>query len=192
MTRDLVEHLEAHLGTMVGGWGNQGDIPVTMFPNQPRPGIVTYSTLGLSKKPLPLPGGRTVRQELVVSVDASYDPKIVASFLITFADYIRKQDRALLRGDVVGPSEPLIPGVKARAVYAAIPVFFSDEFATFRGSEPPTVFVWLIPLPAEDAEYVKATGWESFEDRLEKADINFWNLDRPALDRPRDIPNCDR
>ena len=105
-----------------------------------------------------MPGGRTVRQELVVSVDSSYEPKAIASFQLRLRAGIKNQDRALLRGDVVGPSEPLILGVKARAVYAAMPVFFPDESQPFLGSEPPTVFVWLIPLPAEDAEYVK-TKW---------------------------------
>ena len=122
-----------------------------------------------------------MRQELLVSVDDSFDPKNVASFLVTFAEFVRGRNRALLRGDVVGPSEPLISGVRARAAYAAIPVFFDDEFATYRGSSPPTVLVWVIPLPSEDAELVKRQGWQSFEDKLETCSVDFWDLNRPPI-----------
>ena len=181
MNSDIVQHLEVHLGKIARGWGDAGEIQVVQFPDQPQKGIVTYSTLGLSSTPLPMNQGRTVRQELLVSVDSSFKPESVASFLVTFAEDVRGQDRALLRGDVVGPSEPLVPGVRARAVYASIPVFFDEDLATYRGSSPPTVLVWLIPLPPEDAEFVKTQGWESFEDRLEAASVDFWDLNRPPL-----------
>jgi hypothetical protein len=49
------------------------------------------------------------------------------------------------------------------------------------GSQPPTVFVWLIPQPADEAEYVKQVGWERYEDRLEAEGVDFWSLDRPGL-----------
>ena len=181
MTANLVEHLETHLGRIAGGWGDAADIQIVQFPDQPQRSVVTYSTLGLSSALLPIGQGRTVRQELLVSVNASFDSESVASFLVTFAEYVRGQGRALLRGDVVGPSEPLVPGVRARAVYAAMPVFFDDDFATYRGSSPPTVIVWLVPLPLEDAKYVRTQGWESFEDKLEAACVDFWDLNRAPL-----------
>lgn len=181
MSNDIVQHLEAHFGKIARGWGDAGGIQVAQFPDQPQKGIVTYSTLGLSSIPLPMNQGRTVRQELIFSVESSFDARSVASFLVTFAEYVRAQNRALLRGDVVGPSDPLIPGVRASAVYASLPVFFDDDVATYHGSSPPTVLVWLIPLPPEDAEFVKAQGWESFEDKLEVASVDFWNLNRAPL-----------
>lgn len=181
MTKSLTHHLETHLGRIVRGWGDDGDIQVVMFSNEPEPGVNTYCTLGLSSTPLPMADGRGVRQEFLVSVFDTYDGEQVASLLLTFADYVRQQRRALLRGDVVGPSAPVVPGTQARALYAAIPVFFPDQFATFHGSEPPTVFVWLIPQPANEAEYVKRVGWERYEDRLEAEGVDFWSLDRPGL-----------
>lgn len=156
MTSGLVEHLESYLGEIGRGWGDSGDIKVIEFPDQPMEGVVTYATLGLSSTALPMSEGRTVRQEFLVSVNSSFEPERIASFLSTFAEYVRGQDQALLRGDVVGPSVPVIPGVRAVAVYASIPVFFDDDLAAYEGTSPPTVFVWLIPLPAEDAEFVKS------------------------------------
>jgi hypothetical protein len=181
MTTNITKHLEDYLGTIARGWGDKGDVQVVQFLDQPQKGVVTYSTLGLSLTPLPLNESKAVRQELLVSVDADFDPRQVSSFLVTFSEYVRGQKRALLRGDVIGPSEPLIPGVQARAVYASLPVFFAESFATYCRSIPPTVLVWLIPLPCEDAEYVKRHGWESFEERLETMPVDFWDLNRPPL-----------
>jgi hypothetical protein len=181
MTNDIVQHLEGHLGKVARGWGDAGKIQVVQFPDQPQKGVVTYATLGLSSTPLPMNQGRVVRQELLVSVNSSFESKSVASFLLTFAEYVRAQNRALLRGDVVGPSGPLIPGVRASAVYASLPVFFEDDFATYRESSPPTVLVWLIPLLPEDAEFVNTHGWEAFEDKLESAAVDFWDLNRPPV-----------
>lgn len=181
MTANIAQHLEQHLGTIAEGWGDRGGIQVVRFPDTPEPGVDTYSTLGLSETALPMSGGRAVRQELLVTVYASYDRTAVASFLLSFAEYIASQKRALLRGDVVGPSIPVIPGVRANAVYASMPVFFPDEFSTFRGSDPATVMVWLLPLPPVDAELVKSQGWDAFEDRLEAEAVDFWDLDRPSL-----------
>ena len=181
MTHDIVQHLEGHLGKIDRGWGDAGDIQVVQFLDQPQKDVVTYTTLGLSSTPLPMKQGRTVRQELLVSVDSSFESKSIASFLVTFAEYVRAQNRALLRGDVVGPSEPLIPGARASAVYAAMPVFFDDDFATYRGSSPPTVLVWLIPLPFEDADLVKTRGWEAFENELESTAVDFWDLNRSPV-----------
>ncbi|MEZ4295376.1 MAG: suppressor of fused domain protein, partial [Polyangiaceae bacterium] len=178
MSETLVQHLEKHLGRIAQGWADTGDIQVVQFPNQPHRDVVTYSTLGLSSTPLLTPGGRTMRQELLISVGCTFEPKEIASFLLTFAEHVRGQHGALLRGDVVGPSEPLIPGARSRAVYASIPVFFEDDFATYPGSSPPTVLVWLIPLPLEDAILAKAHGWEAFEEMLETADVDFWDLNR--------------
>ncbi|MBX3184234.1 MAG: suppressor of fused domain protein [Polyangiaceae bacterium] len=183
MTKDITQHLERHLGEIARGWKGSRHIGVAEFPNQPQPGVMTYTTLGLSVNPLPMARERTVRQELVVSAYQSFDPDNVASFLVTFAEYICAQSRALLRGDVVGPADPLIPGVRASAVYASIPVFFDDDFSVYQDSSPPTVLVWLIPLPREDAEFVKTQGWEPFEDMLESTAVDFWDLNRPPLAR---------
>lgn len=185
MMSELIRHLEVHLGTIALGWGDKSSIQVAQFPDRPERGITTYSTLGLSSVVLPMPGKRGVRQEFIVSVGSSFDAERVASFLGTFAAYVKAQNRALLRGDVVGPSVPLIDGVRACAVYASNPVFFDDAFAAFGGSDPATVFVWLMPLPREDVELIRAVGWSSFEDILESADVDFWDLNRPPIRRDR-------
>jgi hypothetical protein len=185
MTPDLIEHLESHLGPLEGGWrqtdSGDGGVRVVSFADQPYAGVRTYVTLGLSRRPLPMPRHREVRQEIVFVAGDRHPAEQAASFLLTFAEHVRGQKRALLRGDVVGPGPRLIPGVALNAVYAAIPVLHDESFATFSGSEPPTVFVWAVPLHAAEAKLVRRIGWEEFEDLLESRDPDLADLDRASL-----------
>ena len=180
MNHTIIDHLESYLGTIERGWGEL-KLQVAKFAGAPDKGVSTFCTLGLSRTPLPMRDGRLVRQELLMSVAARYQDSAVAGFLLAFSEYVLSKNRALLRGDVVGPAAPLIPGVLASAVYCAMPVFFPDEFATFRGSDPPTVLVWLVPQPAAEAEFARRVGWDRYETTLEEGEVDFWNLDRPPV-----------
>jgi hypothetical protein len=184
----IAEHLERYLGPIAEGWGDDtsdGAIRVVRFANQPEPGVSTYATLGLSARILPMKGGRPARQELLFVAKHDYPSQQVASFLLTFAEYVASKQQALLRGDVVGPAAPIIPGVQAKSVYAAIPVVFDDGLATFSGSQPPTVIVWLLPLVAREPAWVRSNGWDAFEDALEAAEVDLFDLDRePVMDAP--------
>lgn len=182
MTIDLVQHLEAQLGPIVDGFGDQAALNVVRFADRPQAGVTTYCTLGLGQHLLRLPSGKQVRQELLLSVHDSYDPVAVASALLTLAERLIQDHRALARGEVMGPSAPLIAGVRARAVYASLPVVFDDALMTFHGTNPPTVLVWLIPMPPEEAEYVRDHGWEPFEEALESAEAELWDLNRNPIE----------
>jgi hypothetical protein len=182
MTIDLVQHLEAQLGPIVDGFGDQAALHVVRFFETPRAGVTTYCTLGLSQHLLRLPSGKQVRQELLLSVHDSYDPAAVASALLMIAERLIHDHRALARGEVMGLAAPLIAGVRARAVYTSLPVVFDDALMTFHSTNPPTVLVWLIPLPAEEAQHVRDHGWEAFEDALESAEAELWDLNRSPLE----------
>ncbi len=86
--------------------------------------------------------------------------------MITFAESIASKEQALRRGDVIGSSIPLIPGESVNCVYAAIPVVFGEDFATYEESTPPTVMVWHLPLQENEAKFVEQNGWSMFEDIL--------------------------
>ena len=182
---DVISHLEQHLGPIQEGWKpSAGDsrIHAVHFADRPNPGVDTFTTLGLSRTPLPMSNGRAVRQEFLISVYPRYPQRDIASFLTTFAEYVLSMNRALLRGDVIGPFKPLIPGVQAAAVYSSMPVFFEREFATYSGSTPPTVIVWLVPLVGPEPEFIRTAGWERFEEELERSEnVDFWSLDRAPV-----------
>lgn len=180
----LIRHMERYLGPIDYGWsspqGPQG-IQAVRFLGQPHEGATTYTTLGMSQRVLPMPKNRKVRQELLIFAEKGYPGKELASFLLTFCEYVMSQKQALLRGDVVGPASPLIPDVRCNSVYASIPVMHADGLATYEGSKPATVFVWLVPLLDVEASYIRSNGWSRFEDILEAKNPDFGNLNRDPV-----------
>ncbi|WP_080712499.1 suppressor of fused domain protein [Pseudomonas brassicacearum] len=180
----LISHIENTLGLLEQGWSfREGSNPVQVVRvrNQPFDGVVTYVTLGLSDFLLSMPQEREIRQELVFTTYETFSAEAIASFMLSFCDYILACNKALLRGDVVGPSAPLIPGVAVNSVYASIPVVFDEVFSVYKKSSPHTVMVWLIPLLKEEADFVKAIGWSEFEDVLERANPDLMELNRESI-----------
>lgn len=180
----LIDHLERHLGPIAEGWrGNAppSTIQIVRFADRPEPGVSTYMTLGLSKILLPASDSGPVTEELLVSAYDHVPRNELASFLMTFAEFVVEKNRALLRGDVVGPASPIVPGVAASAVYAAIPALFGDGFARFADATGPIEIIWLIPMPAGEARWVKQHGWKAYESALMQTEVDFFDLDRPAV-----------
>lgn len=188
----IVEHLERHLGTIQCGWNsssNCADAPpigtsrvqVVRFENTLWDDAVSYSTLGLSERVKHLSDGRTIRQELLFATHAKYTPAHIASFLLSFAEWVAERDGALLRGQVIGPSTPLVTGARANAVYVSNPVIFPDGISPYVGAPPTTILAWLIPLVSDEADRIRNIGWERFEETLESSDIDFFDLDRDSI-----------
>ncbi|WP_321880465.1 suppressor of fused domain protein [Paraburkholderia bannensis] len=181
----LIEHLENNLGPIAEGWKDHsavGDVlQVVRFADQPFKGGATLSTIGLSEYKVFLPNGKHCRQEFIFAAWDSYPAAQIASFLLTFAAYVRDQKRPLLRGDVVGPSVPLIPGAGANSVYATGPVIFPETLARYDSDAIPTTIVWLVPLMHEECLFVKERGWNRFEDALEAANPDLLDLNRASV-----------
>jgi hypothetical protein len=105
----------------------------------------------------------------------------VASFLSTFANSIVSSGRGLLRGDVIGPSGPIILGSLLNSVYSAIPMIFPERFFVFEGTVPETIFPWVIPIHEDEANYIRANGWIKFEELLEQENPELWDLSRKSI-----------
>ncbi len=179
----IIDHLEEHLDSVEAGWSltdDESGVKVVTFPNKPSEGSSVFATVGVSKHILPM-NGRDVRQEFILAVHSSFPKEQIASFLLTFAKHVISQHRALLRGEVVGPSDSIIPNTPLNAIYVSVPVLFDSAFATHSGTTPPTVIVWLIPIHSEEAEFVRREGWEAFESLLEAQETDLLDLDRQAL-----------
>jgi hypothetical protein len=181
----LINHLEKYLGKIDMVWADAEEpknIRVVSFWDFPFKDIVTYSTLGLSKIALPMPDGRYVRQELVFSAYRNFSSEQIASFLSTFAEYLVSAHKALLQGDFIGPEAPIIRGTLLNSVYSTVPMIFDEGLAVYYGSEPPpTVFVWIIPIHEEEANYIRGNGWDKFEDVLERKNPELWDLTRVSV-----------
>ena len=176
------EHLETYLGPISRGWAppdNQWGIQVSLLENTPEPGVRTYATLGLSRHVLGL-GPKQARHELVFSAWAHYEADDVASFLMTLAEEVARSTTGVRRGEVI-EGKPLMAGARTTGVYASIPVFWPDGFHVLESTTPPTVVVWLLPIYHAEAQLIASAGWSRFEDKLEEADCDFWDLNRSSL-----------
>lgn len=181
----LIAHLESFLGPIAGGWArdaNRQRLPcqVVWFEEAPDRGLMTYATLGLSRHALQS-STKTIRQELLLSVRRSFGSTQLVGVISTVAEMLLARHQPLLRGDVLPPAGPIVSGSTLSALYAAIPVLLPDAFAVFEGSEPPTVFVWLVPVTAVEADLIGSHGWSWFEDQLVEQQPDLFDLGRPGI-----------
>jgi hypothetical protein len=178
----LIDHLEAFLGPITGGWiedatGDRLPFQVVWFDDAPAKDLATYSTLGLSWHALEAPT-KTVRQELLISVDKRFASLPLAGVLSSLGEMVLAEHRPILRGEVLPPRDAIVPGSTLSAFYAAQPVVLPDAFAVFEGSEPHTAFVWLVPISAAEAELIGSHGWSWFEDQLVEQQPDLFDLTR--------------
>ena len=181
----LPAHLEAFLGPIRGGWiedatGDRLPFHVVWFDDAPERDLATYSTLGLSRHALESPT-KTIRQELLVSVDKRFASPRLGSVLSTLGEMVLAEHRPILRGEVLPPRGAIVPGSTLSAFYASAPVALPDAFAVFEGSEPHTVFVWLVPISAAEAGLIGSHGWSWFEDQLVEQQPDLFDLARQDI-----------
>lgn len=178
----LIAHLEAFLGPIRGGWiedatGDRLPFQVVWFDDAPEKDLATYSTLGLSRHALES-STKTIRQELLVSVDKRFATPQLGSVLSTIGEMLLAEHRPVLRGEVLPPRDAIVPGSRLSAFYAAAPVALPDSFAAFGGTDPHTVFVWMVPISAAEADLIGSHGWAWFEDQLVKQQPDLFDLRR--------------
>lgn len=180
----ITKHLEAHLGTIARGWSdeNHHQTPsVVRFDNVPEKQVATFSTLGLSAHILKMRDAREVREEFILAVRQPIPQEQILLFIFAAADGLLTDHRALLRGELIGDGTPIVPGSSCSYAYSAIPTLFADTFHVDESTTPPTVMVWLIPITAQEATYVKVSGWDAFETLLEERQPDLFDLARGSI-----------
>ncbi|MEN6520539.1 MAG: suppressor of fused domain protein [Armatimonadota bacterium] len=180
----LIAHIERSLGKMDDYRKDTDDknpfILVTAYKNQPCEDCTTLVTLGLSNHLLNR-DGRDYRMELILAFQNSVLYYDAVSLLMSFGQYVITKHKALLRGDVIGPATPIMPDIKMTALYASCPTIFDDDLAVFEESDPPTIFVWLLPIYTKEAEFIYENGWSIFEDILIEKDPNLLDFHRESI-----------
>ncbi|GLY41453.1 hypothetical protein Amsp01_074760 [Amycolatopsis sp. NBRC 101858] len=143
----LIEHLEARLGALTGGWKRDG-FQVGAYAGAF--GAKWFATAGLSRHPLhSRTSGRHLRQELIVGSYPSGPTEGLPHLLGQVAGELLASGQALLRGDVLGPRGPFAPGSAMEALYASSPSYFDDEFAVAEVDDGArAAIVWLVPISA--------------------------------------------
>jgi hypothetical protein len=186
----LVEHFESRLGRLVGAWepGEQspeGAPKVGCFEGGVLAGAQCYATIGLFKNHLTsrvsdrpqhlelLGCGRPVPGE---------ETGPLPGVLEWVAERLVVSGEAVLRGDVIPLPVPLLPGGTMTALYATHPVYFDDDFLSVvleNGVE--TAVVWLVPIGASEASFVRERGWDAFEEELARQDPDLLDLNRAEM-----------
>lgn len=185
----LIRHMETHLGPIAAGKIYDGGLQVVRFEAVPFHGAITYATLGLSHHVLEQQSKSSIRLELLVSCYERYLPWDIGYLAAAVAADVLKAHKPLQRGQVLGPAGPIYPGASAHALYCSEPWAYPDEFAPFRGSDPETMFVFLLPVTHGEVRYIWQHGWSAFEDHLERTDPDVWDLERPST-VPDPEPTC--
>ncbi|MFF3152449.1 suppressor of fused domain protein [Streptomyces sp. NPDC057910] len=185
----ILSHLEARLGGMSGGWSvdlgaHAKKLTVCMFEGGEIPGVTAFATLGLSEFALQTPDGeRQYYLELMgcqYAPDGGYGP--FPGTLEGVATQAVKSGRLIRRGDVIDLPGAMAPGSEMVALYAALPVYFDDNFSSVRREDGRGVaIVWMIPIGATEADYVARHGWEAFESQLVAKDPDLLDLRRPQF-----------
>jgi hypothetical protein len=174
---------------MGGGWSvdlgdASGKLTVCMFEGGSIPGVTSFSTVGLSSFPLRDPGDD--RDYHVEIIGCQYPPQggygPFPGALEGIASQLIASRSLLRRGDVVDLPGPMASGSEMVALYAALPVYFDPEFFSVHLEDGRGVaIVWMVPIGAAEAEFVRTRGWEEFEDRLVAGDPDLLDLGRPQI-----------
>lgn len=185
--KGLVEHFERTLGLITAGWSVDPDgvempFQIVRFTGGSDADSVGYSTLGLSRRVLPSPTSHLhIRHELLMLAPKALKPDHVASILLQVGEMLIGTERALLRGDVIGPAGALVPGSELTALYVTMPMYFPEEFATYSDDDGAVVIAWLVPITDSEADYVSSHGWDAFEDKLVEQDPDVVDFHRPPM-----------
>jgi hypothetical protein len=187
--RRIRDHIEKTLGPITKEWehradGSQLPFAIAQVDDQPMSGAVSYVTMGLSDWELRFPSGTPARQELVIACHRKHAVENVQGLLAGLAVERSQSRRALARGEVEGPAGPLLPTTELQALYASLPVYFTESFSKDASTTPPTHFMWLVPISVEEASFVSRQGWNAFEDLLVKQDPDLLDLTRHKVRVP--------
>ncbi|MFE0778287.1 suppressor of fused domain protein [Streptomyces sp. NPDC058861] len=185
----LVDHFEARLGVLEGAWSVAEQAPegapqVGYFTGGVLEGVQSFATIGLHRTALESRTGRHLHLELL-GCNRPVPGDEVGPFsgvLEYVAGRLLTSGQAVLRGDVLRLPMALTPGGSMTALYAAIPVYFDDAFASVvleNGSD--VAVVWLVPVGNHEADFIDEKGWEAFERELVRQDPDLLDLSRSEI-----------
>ncbi len=172
----LPDHLEAHLGTIQGGWRTAPDgVPLGFQVVELHGGVpltCAYATLGL---------GVHTGQELVLLVpdDADLDGWPAAVLIQVAADVLDRHAPLPWRGLV--SYEGALLGSDKTTLYVAQPTFADDAFAVCKEPFGTVAIAWLVPVTAAEADHVRTHGAEAFEDLLVEQEADAIDVFRPPV-----------
>jgi hypothetical protein len=177
----LVEHLEAHLGEIVGEWetdpdGNDLPFRIVHYEGKAPAGTEIFSTLGMSDYELSDVGARI---ELIMIAPLGLTVGTIPPILVAAGERPIEADDVPQLGDTFVEIEPLREVSPMNCLYVGRPLYQPPHFNPFDDGDVHVLFLWLIPVYGVEAEFVDAEGWRAFEQVM-------WELDVDPTDFVRD------
>ena len=149
------------------------------FRDQPRPGAMTFCSLGLSHHELCSPTGHVRQEVLLACEDRLAGDGRLACLFPCVGEAVLTSRVALASGQVFGPFGPVIAEVSPLEWLLCLPPrLFPRSFAVCEGTDPPTRFTWLAPISAEEAGEVQGGNQASLERRWEKEGVDLLDWHR--------------
>jgi hypothetical protein len=186
----LVDHFESRLGRLVGAWSAdeqalEGTPQVGYFTGGAIEGVQSFATIGLHRTALT---SRTTGRHQHLELMACHHPVPgdeygpFASALEWVAGRLVASGEAVLRGDVIPLPMPLLKESALTSLYAAVPVYFDDDFASVvLENGTPVSVVWLVPIGDSEAAFIRKKGWGVFEQELIRQDPDLLDLNRSEI-----------
>jgi hypothetical protein len=188
----LIEHMEVLFGRIQAGFSIPEDLNAT-------PGVqyveckggtvrnvTVISTIGLSRFELASSAGhgshKHIHQELFVMLRDEESPRNIPAVLHQIVMERMQSRAAVLRGEVLRREGWVITDTNFVALYATLPVYYPDQnwICRLEGTDL-ACFCWLLPITDPECQFISRNGWSAFEDLLEQAKFDLFDLDRPAL-----------
>jgi hypothetical protein len=181
MIDGLVDHVETHLGPIVGEWdvdpaGTELPFRIVHYEGKAPPGTEIFSTLGLSDYELSDTGARI---ELIMIAPATLTAGTIPPILVSAGELPIEVGDVPNVGDTFRSIDALREVSPMDCLYVGRPLYLPPELNPFDTGDAEVLFVWLIPVYEQEADFVDAEGWEAFE-RL------MWDLDVDPTDFTRD------
>lgn len=134
-----------------------------------------YVTHGAAQAAAPGEAGA----EYVLAAPAQ-DPVLV-EMLAALASVNADPDRRLGVGSVIALGRPWIAGAPAEHLLVAPPYPFGAGVERCATDERDVVVLWLLPITAAEARFVRAQGYDAFEEIMRAGAFNVADPARPSL-----------
>jgi hypothetical protein len=108
-------------------------------------------------------------------------PDNAAAVLHQVVNHLTRTNRAVLRGLAIKRPGTLFARRDFVALYTTLPIYYPNEMWTCQTEGVEVVLCWLLPITEQEWKFHSENGWSKFEDLLDKAKFDLFDLNRPSL-----------
>lgn len=187
----ITDHFDTYLGEIVEGWrtpgenGGHGSFSLAKFSLKPSPNWTVLGTYGLSRDVLTQGEGRSLRQELLIVWPEEEIGDSLLSHLNAVGQTVQQTGEMIGRGALLAiPQQPLLSSGGDKpwvAWYVSMPLFLPEKGILLDTIEPPLVLTWLMPVYADEADYIESEGADAFDQLILANRETYFNYPRLSL-----------